>query len=302
MRPSRMLLPGIVAIFASAIAAPGGAWGTESIEKEMEKRALAGAESAPRWSAAESTIEASTAPMKAGETGLHWHITVDHFAGELKYPIGWPRIGYTLREPDRDWSGWDYLQITIYTQTTRNALPREPVALALYTPDKDSAYTRIFSDLAKDTWVRYRIRLSQVPHHNDVRLIQFHISESNYRHQDQVDFYFEEIVLLRYAKPTLLDFAPETAVAFADAKHLAVQFNVAGVKTDEKVDVACELRSGTDAVVKATTKASRGPQRMNLDLANANLPPGEYQIVARVGDGRETTAKVRLVESPWKKE
>ena len=43
----------------------------------------------------------------------------------------------------RDWSGWDYLQLWVYTDTTRTALPRDPVGLTLHTPDKDGDQQRI---------------------------------------------------------------------------------------------------------------------------------------------------------------
>ena len=97
----------------------------------IERRALFGPESAPKWSAAESTVESSTAQTRGGRPALHWHISVDHFAGEAKYPIGWPRMSYAWRDAaKRDWSGWDYLQLWVYSGTSRAALPREPVGMA----------------------------------------------------------------------------------------------------------------------------------------------------------------------------
>ena len=211
----------------------------------MEKRIVFGPESVSQWSAAESSVEASAPPVAAGHPVLHWHITVDHFGGEAKYPIGWPRISRTLREPStRDWSGWDYLQLWVYTDTSREALPREPVGLRFHTPDKEGAYHRPLQELKKGAWAQVRLPLAQVPRHHDVRLMQFHISDSNYRHGDKLDLYFEEIALLRHAQPTLLDFAPEQAVMFTDAKEVAVRFQLAGIKPGDSAPVTCELRQG----------------------------------------------------------
>lgn len=265
----------------------------------MEKRVLVGPDFAKQWSAAESKVEAADAPGRGGQRALHWHITVDHFAGEPNYPIGWPRISLALREGARDWSGWDYLQMSIYTDTSREALPREPVGLAIQAPDKRSAWNRPLDELAKGKWAQVRIPLSQVPRHSDVRQIQLHISESKYKHQDQLDFYIDEIALLRYARPTLLDVAAESAVMFADAKQLAVRFNLVGVKADEAKEVTCELRRGGKAVAKISAKAARGTQRVAFDLP-AKLAAGDYEVMASVGGGAEgAPIQVRLVESPW---
>jgi len=268
----------------------------------MEKRIVFGPETAGQWSAAESSLEASTRYTRTGQPVLHWHITVDHFAGEPKYPIGWPRISRTLREAaSRDWSAWDYLQLWVYTDASRDALPREPVGLALHTPDKEGAYHRPLQELKKGVWTQIRIPLTAVPRHQDVRLMQFHISESNYRHQDQLDFYFDNIVLLRYAQPTVLEFAAENAVMFADAKRVPVRFNLAGVKPGERVDVSCELKAGGEVVARSNVKAMRGLQRVAFELGAPTMKPGRYQIEARAAGGTETaTAVVRFVESPWK--
>ena len=268
-------------------------------EPAMEKRVLMGADSAGQWSAAESKLAASDARPREGRAVLHWHVPVDHFAGEAKYPVGWPRISYSVREPaTRDWSGWDYLEMAVYTETSRPALPREPVGIAIYAPDKEGAFNRPLAELAKGQWARIRIPLTQVPRHHDVRMFQFHISESKYQHGDTLDLFIDEVVLLRYARPMLLEFAAEQAVAFADAKQAAVRFNVAGVKAGDEVEVVCELRQGGKAVVKTTGKMGRGPGRMLIDLGNG-LRAGESEVVARIAGGDEVSARLRLVESAW---
>ncbi len=269
----------------------------------MEKRIVFAADSAGQWSAAESKLERSSARTRSGQPVLHWHITVDHFAGEPNYPIGWPRISSTLREASaRDWSGWDYLQMWVYTETSRQALPREPVGLALHTPDREGAYNRPLDELKKGAWVQIRISLSEIPRHQDVRLMQFSISESKYRHQDELDFYFDEIALLRYAQPTLLEFVPECAVMFADAKELAVHFNLAGIKPEESAQVTCELRQGGKTAIRTTVSATRGPQRVTLALGGARLAAGNYELAASVAGGAQSvTAPIRLVTSPWER-
>ena len=266
----------------------------------MEQRVLFGPDSAREWTVAECTMETAPGRSAAGGPALHWHVTVDHLAGEPNYPIGWPRTQHSLKDAARDWSGWDFLQMRIYTETSRAALPREPVGLGLYAPDKQGAFSRPLNELKKGEWAEIRIPLTQVPRHYDVRQLQFHIAESNYRHLDQLDFYIEEVVLLRYAVPTLLEFAPEQAVMFADTPQIPVRFQVAGVKPEAGVAVSCELRRAGTVAAQTEVMAMRGAQRTLLDVKQAKLSPGDYELAARAGGGPAVaTAKLRLVESPW---
>lgn len=282
----------ILAWPAALSAAPGA----------MGRRVLFEGDSAKSWSAAECTIESSTARTRTGKATWHWHVMVDYFAGEPNYPVGWPRVSHSVGAgAGRDWSGWDFLQMWIYSDTSRATLPKEPAGLTLQIPDSHSTYERPLSELKKGEWVEIKIPLAQLPRKDDARLIQFHISESNYRHQDELDFYIDDLALLRYAEPTLLEFAAESAVMFADAKGVPVRFNLAGVKPDAPVEIACEMRHGGRVAARAAVNATRGPQRVVLDLERQRVEPGEYELVARATGSEQTaTARVRLVESPWR--
>ena len=268
----------------------------------MERLVLFDPHAAKQWSQAESSAETSTTRTRSSAPTLHWHVTVDHTTGEPKYPIGWPRITQTIPDgPLRDWSAWDFLHFWVFTETSRERLPRDPVGLTLYAPDKSSGFLRRLSELKKRTWTEVTVPIAQISRPADVRLIQFHISESDYRHQDTLDLYFDELALLRYAKPTLLDFAAERAVMFDDTKHIPAHFRLSGVKPDEMLEVSCELRREGRIAARASVKATRGLQRALLDVSRTRLTPGEYELVATVAGGPPpTAAKVRLVESPWR--
>lgn len=270
-------------------------------EPRLEQRVLIDAAAAGRFSPAESTVSPSTEHGRAGKPAIHWHVTVDYFGGEAKYPIGWPRITYSPKDAaGRDWSGWDYLQLWVFTDTSREALPSEPAGLSLYTPDKEGAFHYNLAELKKNEWVRVRIPLNQVPRHNDVRLIQFNISEARYRHQDRLDFYIDDVVLLRYAEPAVLEFGPEGRVMFADAKQVPVRFTVAGVPPGESREVTCELRAGGRTLGSTTAGATRGAHRALIDLHGQVLAGGDYELVGRIaGSSEAVSAPLRLVDSPW---
>lgn len=297
MRPPGGLLPlllVVLAVGAHAADLPAGA--------EFEKLPLVPAEGAKVWSPAESTITASTARVKVGGSSWHWAIAVDHTAGEARYPIGWPRASHAIAVgPLRDWSGWDFLHAWIYAETSRAALPREPLGLGLHTPDRANAFNRALGDVRKDAWQEIIIPLSEIPRHNDVRQIQFHIAESNYAHGDRVDFYLHDLALLRYAAPTLLQFAAESAVAFADAREIAATFQLTGVKPGARVEMTCELRREGAAPVRVVRQLGRGPQRLALDLRREKLTAGNYELSAQItGQPANARVAVRLVDSPWR--
>lgn len=270
-------------------------------EEAFEKSLLFSGEVPSRWSAAESAMGRSSQRAKVSDGSLHWHVTVDYETGEVNYPIGWPRVSHAIAEGNRDWSGWEFLRMWVYADSSREALPRDPVGLGLHTPDKASAFHRPLSELRKGEWTEVVVPIAQLPAAGaDVRQIQFHISESNYRHGDTLDIYIDDLCLARHAAPLLSDFSAECRVMFSDACELAVRFGVMGVKQNEQVEVACELRREGEPAARGAWKVPRGPQRCVLKLGGERLAPGEYELVARLGgSGEPVTAPVRVVESPW---
>ncbi|MBM3858501.1 MAG: hypothetical protein FJ395_02495 [Verrucomicrobia bacterium] len=266
-------------------------------EPVMEKQLLFGGATTKGWSPAESTVEVSAARVKVNPTALHWHVTVDYHAGEAKYPIGWPRFGRAIPEGAiRDWSGWDFLHLWVYTTSSRPALPREPVGLGLHVPDRANAYSLRLKELKLNEWVEIKIPIAKIPRPNDVRHIQFHISESDYKHHDKLDLFIDDLALLRYARPTILDFAAEQTVIFADAPAIAARFQLSGVKPGDTVPITCELRRAGKVMACSTAQATRGPQRISL-TPGKKLAPGNYELTAL---GGEATVRVRVVESPWR--
>ena len=294
MRPVRLTLLPLVLVAAAT---------TLAQSPPMEKQLLFGGASAKGWSPAECTVEVSNAHVKVNETALHWHVPVDYYSGEAKYPIGWPRVSHAIPEgPSRDWSAWDYLHLWVYTTSSRAKLPQVPAGLGIQAHDKIHGFSMTLGDLKLGEWVEIKIPVAKIAQAGDVRGVQFHIAEANYKHQDQIDFYIDDLALLRYAQPTILDFAAETAVAFADAKVIAARFQLAGVKPGDTVPVVCELRRDGKVVASATAQAGRGPQRVVIEPTRGALTPGTYELTARAGNGQSATpATLRVVESPWRK-
>jgi len=268
----------------------------------MEKEALFTPELVKAWYGAECEVAASTAQVKDAAQSLHWRVKVDYHAGEKAYPIGWPRTGRSFNPgAQRDWSAWDYLHGWIYTETSRAALPRKPAGLTVKSSAGAADYLHLLGDLKKGAWRELLIPISEIPFATGVDGMQFHLSESDYSDGDTLDLYVSDLALLRHATPALLSFAPERTVMYADAVRLPVTARVAGVKPGVSTTLTCELRRGPELVARITAPVTRGAQRILLDLAAKDLSPGEYNVAATLaGNPQPVTARLRLVESPWK--
>lgn len=267
----------------------------------LEKRALFSPEEIKDWWAAECSVEPSAKHAKDAAQSLHWQVKVDYHAGEKAYPIGWPRTGRRFAPAMQDWSEWDYLRAWIYADTSRAALPREPAGLGVRFSGGLQDFNLRLTDLKKGVWTELLIPLSKLPGTKGVESMQFNISEQNYAHGDTLDFYVSDLALLRHTEPTLLAFTPERTVMYADAALLPVVVHLAGVKSGETRELTCELRRGGKVVARLTVPITRGPQRLALSLDGKHPAPGDYELAATVaGNPAAVTAKLRLVESPWK--
>lgn len=267
----------------------------------LEKRALFLPEEIKAWWAAECTVEASARHAKDAAQSLHWQVKVDYHAGEKAYPVGWPRTGRRFAGPLQDWSDWDYLHAWLYTDTSRPALPHEPAGLGVRFGGGRPDFNLRLKGMKKGAWMELLIPVSRLPHTEGVESVQFNISERNYAHGDTLDVYVSDLALLRHTEPTLLAFAPERAVMYADAALLPVAVRLVGVKSGETRELACELRRGAEVVVRLTAPVSRGAQRLVLSLDGKHPVPGDYELAATVaGNPAAVTAKLRLVKSPWK--
>lgn len=272
-----------------AFAAHGGA--------AMERVPLSDGRVEKVWSTAESEVAAETNRTPAAPA-LRWHINVDHYGGEPKYPIGWPRVSRAFKGDERDWSGFDYLEFRVRADSTRQKLPATPVTLQLRMDVAEGTWSRPLTELKKGEWVKFAFPLGDLPKPEAVNQIMFSISDSNYRHQDEVTFTIADLALTRFTAPTLLEFVPEQSVLFTDASGLPVRFRVSGLKAGERAEVVCELKRDGKTISRETILAARGPQRVMMRLGE-KPPPGAGELVGRIGNGPPQVCPVRFVESPW---
>jgi hypothetical protein len=275
----------------------GGAQPVAGQEPKMERLSIEDGSTASEFYVAEATVTTSGKYAELGGTSMLFHIDVDHFAGQPDYPIGWPRTGRDIPKDERDWSGYDFLELVIHTETSRDALPRTPLGLIVYVPDKPNAYQRTLAELKKGETTRIVIPMSEIPRHENVTRIQFFISESNYADGDVLDFYIDDIALTRYAEPFISGVKPLQSIAFNNATHLGVQFRLLGVDAGKRVPVTARVRQGDAVIGQGEWQLGRGEQEVWIEVS---APPqaGEATLELFLDEPREV-AKIRFIESPF---
>jgi len=268
-------------------------------EPKMEKLPISDEETGEGWDVAEATMTPSETHAREGKA-LNFHIDVDHSTGEPNYPIGWPRTYHNNPEDRRDWSQWDFLDFWLYADTSRDKLPSSPLGLILRCPDRESSWSRTLSEAKKGEWVHFRFPLADIPNIHDCTAIQFFIAESNYTHKDVVDFYIDELALLRYAEPTIVSLRPLQGLLYKDEAAVRVEVDVSGLDIGEMAEVSCRLKQAKEMLGGRVTQVTRGRQTFLLELDVTRLAPGDGRLEARVmEDGPIMSRPIRVVSSPW---
>lgn len=292
MRPLLLAL-----IAGSAVLAALMPLSAQPAEPPMDERVLADGEVDSTWSASEATMEPDDTHARAGRA-MRFHIDVNHETGEVNYPIGWPRTYLAFPEGDRDISGWDFLDFWVYAESSREALPGTPLGLTIRCPDRNSAFNATLGAVRLGEWVHFRFPVSSLPDPTNCAAIQFFISESNYQHGDVIDFWLDDLRLLRYAEPTIIALQPLNQVVYRDQPLLRIAVDLTGLDAGATARVEVGLRRDGEQMTVAAAELGAGLATIPLPLAGAR--PGVCEAWARVaGSERTLTQPVRVVSSPW---
>jgi hypothetical protein len=256
-----------------------------------------GAIDAGKWYTAESTVSADTSRVHTpGAAAIHWHVPIDHTAGEPKYPVGWPRTGLNAN-PHWDWSSNDYLEFWLYAATSREALPAVPLGLGVNMPDKTRQFN-LTVPAVKDQWVQVRVPVADLPNPADVAQIQFHVAEANYRHGDTVDFWIADLALARYTQPTVLAFQPRERLLDARATYVPVDIHLTGIAPGATQPAQVVVRRDGQDLAVTPASLTRGRLRLVLPLPTG-LTPGPAELVVRLGEVEAAKAPVTLIAGPF---
>ena len=257
-----------------------------------------------RWSPAECTVTAATEQLANGRPTLHVHVPVDHYAGEKKYPVGWPRMGlYPSALCERDWTRFEHFELMVYTEMSRDKIPKTPITLILYCPDRSRAWSRTLGELKLNEWVKFSLPISKMRYVEGVARVAFSVSESNYKHGDQLDFYIGGFRFVRSSECEIADLRPAASAVFQGQPAVDVEIDVLGVPKGVSRAVPFTIRRGEAVIRRESLPVHRGRYTLSIDIAELRLTPGTYTVAAFEGDREKTrSATFRVVASPWKEE
>ena len=249
-----------------------------------------------RWYTAECTIEAvDDAPGEVGQA-THWHVDVDHFTGEPKYPIGWPRCGTTPADKVWDWSGYDSLRFEIRCETSRAALPDQAVGMVITMPDRGTQRS-VYLDVAQNDWTAIVVPIDELVNPTQVSRLQFYISESNWKHGDTLDCWIADLRLVKYSAPVVLDFAPLEALVVAESPYLVATVRAAGIADGESADAELVVRQNGQVRHRSPVQLLRGSQRLIAPVAG--LQPGTAELSINLGGAETAAAEVTIIAGPF---
>ncbi len=296
-----------VAVVSDALVAGETPYGRGMTEANRERLVLDDMEDVSDWyngSPDETTISASEKHVKEGKESLLFANLVDHTKGEKNYPVGWPRTGKNLDKLKlTDFSPYDSFECWIYTETSRESLPGQPLGVGFYHSGAKRSTSIRLDEIAKDRWVKVVVPITKLDAPADVQRVQFNISEANYKHGDRVEFYIDGMALVRYVEPAVAQLAVDRKVLYSSDREITAVYRLAGYKGMDSVKVEFSIGpSGKEPVAKSDGKAVRAGE---LPLAiSKTLDAGTYtaRLDLRDADGRlidRQTTEFRVIRGPF---
>jgi len=292
----RLLHPAVFVLFGLCLVLtiPDLLLGDMPKSDSVERLVLIDGKTVNGWEAIESALSPA---VLEGASALLFSVPVDWSTGEPSYPIGWPRIQMSVPGEMSDWRGWDRMRMRVYALTSRDPLPYRPLGVTVSSGDRNVSWERDAEGLRAGEWREFTFDLRDIPQRDRVRSIGVFISEDAYPDGEKLSFYISDLELLRYARPTLVDFDLLASVAFVDAKGVPLAVHVLGLAEGAAEPVALRLTMGENVLSRTEARVPEGVTQISLPIP-AGLSPGQYSVFVSAA-GHELSRTVRLISSPW---
>ena len=259
-----------------------------------------------RWSPAESSVSLDDAKFN-GRPVLKWVAPVDHFAGEKKYPVGWPRMYFTdfsRSKPvvPRNWQDWDYFEFDVKLQLEGD--PQNincPVSFVI--ASSQPSYYVSLKKRHDGKIHRIKIPVAKITNPRRITNLGFSISESKYKHGAKLTVQAGNFRLVRSTECTVEKVTLLTPAVTASDNAIKLVLHVSGHASDVARGVPfrlSEMRSGK-ILRQETLPVQRGEREMEIEIDELNLRPGDYTLTL-FPDRKEKKKSVvfKLLSSPYK--
>lgn len=261
-----------------------------------------------RWSPAESSVTLAKEKIN-GRPTVKWVAPIDHFAGEKKYPVGWPRMYYTSfnRKPAvlNNWKDWDFFEFDV-----RMKLENDPkntlCTVSVILTNADGTPPRYYVSLTKqhDGKIRtVRIPIDRLSNPAKITSWGFSISESGYKHGGKLTVWAGNFRLTRSTECVVEDIKLLTPAITAADQAIRVAMRISGPAGDMARGVPFELscaRSGK-VIRRETLPAQRGIRELEIETGELSLAPGNYTLTAFPDNKlKAKSVTFRVMTSPYK--
>jgi len=251
------------------------------------------------WSPAEAQM--LPADPVDGHAAMTFHVPVDHFAGEPKYPIGWPRAYYN-NASSFNWNDYDYFQFKILAKMNRDTLPKKALSLAFRSPDKGRSREQAFGsgNLQLNEWTTFTMPITRLASLSSVSSIGFYVCESDFNHGDMLDFTIGGFRLIRSSDVKITSLACD-GVSYEKTPVLNVTLTTEGSSSSMGKGVPFALADSKGKVLRhETLPVTRGKQEIAMDISELRLASGDYQLTAfPENPEKRISVGFKIVDSPW---
>ena len=259
-----------------------------------------------RWSPAESSV--TLAPFKfSSRPVLKWTAPIDHFSGEKKYPVGWPRMymnNFSRTKPaiPSDWSKWDFFEFDVKMCLEGDPDNKNCIVTFMIA----STHPRSNTSLRKmhdGELHSIKIPVSQITAPGKITSFGFSIAESNYKHGSKLTVHAGNFRLTRSSHCTIDKATMLTPAITGAAPSIKLRLHITGPGSDVARGVPFQLVYGkTNSVVREETlPVKRGDREVEIAIDELQLEPGNYTLNLFPADKtRKKSLSFKVLSSPYK--
>ena len=259
-----------------------------------------------RWAPAESSVALDQVKF-SGHTVLKWVTQVDHFAGEPKYPVGWPRMymtNFNKLQPHvpSNWQDWDFFEFDVKMKLENDPLNKNcPVTFVMV--GSLPIHNVPLKKLHDGKIHRVRIPIDRVNNPAKMTRFGFSIAEANYKHGAKLTVQAGNFHLTRSSVCNIEKVKITTPALTVIDAAVKLQLQVTGPANDVARGVPFTLsKVGSSKVIrKEMLPVQRGEKEIEIEIDDLKLEPGDYTIELVPGDkARSKKVSFKLLSSPYK--
>ena len=260
-----------------------------------------------RWAPAESSLSVSEFKFNNTPT-LKWVVPVDHYTGEPKYPVGWPRTYFSSfrKAPavPADWRDWDFFEFDVKMTLENDPQNKSCVVSVMFssadTPARFSIQLKKLHDGKKHA---VRIPVDKIGNPAKITSWGFSIAESNYKHGAKLTLLAGNFRLTRSSECWVDSIKMLTPAITAADTAIKINLAVSGPVSDVARGVPFAISNSPDGRLfrKETLPVSRGSKEMEIEIVELKLTPGNYNLTVFPDDkSKRKSVAFQVVSSPYK--